>query len=108
MNIVHVCLAQLFIDGFGYQENLLTRSHVQMGHKVTVLTSSHMFNNLYEATERKEKNYVNTDGVHVIVLNRSHRFGYYSKFQDYEGIKERLNELKPDVVFVHGLSLIHI
>lgn len=102
MNIVHVCLAQLFIDGFGYQENLLTRSHVQMGHKVTVLTSSHMFNNLYEATERKEKNYVNTDGVHVIVLNRSHRFGYYSKFRDYEGIKERLNELKPDVVFVHG------
>jgi hypothetical protein len=39
MKIVHICLACFYVEGMGYQENLLPKYHVKQGHQVTVLTN---------------------------------------------------------------------
>ena len=68
MKIVHICLAAVYIEGFGYQENILPQCHRAMGYDVTVLTSDHVFDKNYTQKIREENDYVNPYGVHVIAL----------------------------------------
>lgn len=102
MQIVHICLAAAYVEGYGYQENILPQYHAEMGHNVTVLTNDRVFNSKYELGKREKKDYVNEYGVRVLVLEKSNRYGYYSKFGDYCGVYEYLTNLNPDIVFVHG------
>ncbi len=102
MKIVHVCLAALYVEGFGYQENILTQEHRRMGLDVTVLTNDRVFNSKYEYRERDEKDYVNEYGVHVIVLRHSKRYPFFSRYNDYEGVYDALEKEKPNIIFVHG------
>lgn len=102
MKIVHICLAAVYIEGFGYQENILPQCHKAMGYDVTVLTSDRVFDKNYTLKQREENDYVNPYGVHVVVLKRTHRFGPYSKFGDYAGLYKALQNEEPDIIFVHG------
>lgn len=104
MNIVHVYLTMsAFIVGSGYQESLMTEIHSEMGHNVTVLAGGYIFN---EACGQKvpinRNNYETKDGVKIHVLPISHRYGFFSRFKDYDGVYETLCQLQPDVIFVHG------
>lgn len=102
MKIVHICLAAVYIEGFGYQENILPQCHRAMGYDVTVLTSDHVFDKNYIPQKREESDYVNPYGVHVITLQRTHRYGKYSKFGDYANLYNVLRNEEPDIIFVHG------
>ena len=103
MKIVHICLAASYVEGFGYQENILTEIHAQMGYEVTVLTSDYAFNSKKETVLREEKDYINTHGVHVRVLKKITDKGYYrSRMLDFIGLYDALCQEKPDVIFVHG------
>lgn len=102
MKIVHICLAAVYIEGFGYQENILPKCHKAMGYEVTVLTSDSVFDKNYMQKIRKEKDYINQYGIHVITLKRSKRYGYYSKFRDYANLYNELQKEKPSIIFVHG------
>lgn len=102
MKIVHICLAAVYIEGFGYQENILPQCHRAMGYDVTVLTSDHVFDKNYTQKIREENDYVNPYGVHVIALQRTKRYGPYSKFGDYADLFKTLKKERPDIIFVHG------
>ena len=102
MKIVHICLAAVYIEGFGYQENILPQCHKAMGYEVTVLTSDSVFDKNYMQKIRKEKDYINQYGIHVITLKRSKRYGYYSRFRDYANLYNELQKEKPSIIFVHG------
>ena len=102
MRIVHICLACFYIEGWGYQENILPKYHAQAGHEVLVLTSDFVFNNRSENTVKQEQDYTNPQGVRVKVLDRTTRYGWYSRFGDFGDVYEELDLFKPDVVFVHG------
>jgi len=102
MKIIHVCLAVQYVEGFGYQENTLTQLHAEMGHEVTILTTDRIFNSKYEQIKREKTEYVNDFGVHVKVLPRSRRYGYYSRFRDFDNVYASLEAEKPDIIFVHG------
>lgn len=102
MRIVHICLACFYIEGWGYQENILPKYHAQAGHDVMVLTSDYMFNSRSEKVVKQERDYVNPHGVHVKVLDRTRRYGWYSRFGDFSNVCEELEAFRPDVIFVHG------
>lgn len=102
MKIVHICLAAVYIEGFGYQENILPQCHRAMGFEVTVLTSDTVFDRNYTQKIREDKDYINQYGIHVITLSRSKRYGYYSKFRDYANLYNELQKEKPSIIFVHG------
>lgn len=102
MKIVHICLAAVYIEGFGYQENILPQCHKAMGYEVTVLTSDSIFDKSNTQKVRKEKDYINQYGIHIITLKHSKRYGYYSKFRDYANLYNELQKEKPSIIFVHG------
>lgn len=69
MKIVHLCLSAFFIDNYSYQENILPKYHVKMGHVVTVIASLFTYNKegkgcmLEGYTEYDDRN-----GYHVVRL----------------------------------------
>lgn len=102
MKIVHICLAAPYVDGFGYQENILSQLHAEMGNQVTVLTSEHNVKSNYEMNMKNNNDYVNDYGIHIKVLQKSGRYGWYSRFKDFDGLYEILRQKEPDIIFVHG------
>lgn len=102
MKIVHVCLAASYVEGFGYQENILSQFHAEMGNDVFVITSNRMFNKKYERVFREVGEYTNEYGIKVRILPNSKRYGYYSRFNDFDGVYDALEERNPDIIFVHG------
>ena len=96
MKIVHICLACFYIEGWGYQENILPKYHVKMGNEVLLLTSDYMFNRQGKSETKQERDYINPHGVHIKVLGKVSRFGKYA------GILRELAAFQPDIIFVHG------
>ena len=98
MKILHICLANFYIEGMGYQENILPAYHVESGYDVSILTSAHIF-------DRKKSGgkdcYVNDFGATVKCLkNKYERTG--RRFRIYSGLYEEICSLSPDIIFVHG------
>lgn len=102
MKIVHICLACFYFEGMGYQENLLPKYHAECGNEVSVLTTDFSSAEKHNAVKRDKDEYINQDGIHVKYIKRSKRYGYYSRYNDYEGVYSELNHIKPEVIFVHG------
>lgn len=100
MIIVHICLACFYYEGMGYQENLLPKYQAELN-QIFILTPLYMSSYMKNGEVRNTA-YTNIDGIEVRILNRSTRHGYFSRFVDYDGIQSDLNEIKPDIVFVHG------
>lgn len=101
MKIVHICLAAPYVDGWGYQENLLPKYLANNGVNSVVITSNILpdyLNNKQVATG----SYV-YEGVKVIRL-RSKRFG--SSLTYAKGLHEVLEQEKPDAIFHHNINFL--
>ena len=88
-------------DGSGYQENILSKKHVQLGYDVTLISVA--------KEGQLPDSYINTDGVKVEILrSRSHwiRFIPYIRglIPHSKGFRKKLDEVSPDILFVHGLA----
>lgn len=109
MKIVHLCLSCFFIDNYSYQENMLPKYHVKMGHDVTVIASSFSFNKegkgcyLDVPSERMDKN-----GFKVIRLAYKSPIKLNSRLRRYENFYNTLIAEKPDIIFCHGISMVAI
>ena len=57
-SIVHVCLANFFIDGYGYQENILPKFHKRLGYEVSVLASTETYLDNKELTYVEPSSYL--------------------------------------------------
>lgn len=101
MKIMHICLAAAYVEGYGYQENILTQLHYEMGHQIVVLTSDKIFNTKYERIERTETEYINDYGIHVKTLKKNKR-NWLCRYGMYEGVLDELETAQPDIIFVHG------
>lgn len=103
--IVHVMISNFYIEGAGYQENLLTRAHKRMGMEVTILTSRYCFNSQNKACSRNAETYVNSDGVKVVILDDNKRYPIVSPLQPKcKGVYDALLEEKPDIIFMHNIE----
>lgn len=106
MKIVHLCLSCFYIDNYSYQENMLPKYHVKMGHDVTVIASLVSFNKdgkpclLKSASEHFDK-----DGYKVIRLAYKSPNKLYRTLRKYEGFYETLENERPDIIFSHGVSM---
>jgi len=101
MKIVHICLACFYVDAMGYQENMLPKYHAQ-DHEVYIITSDYAFDASGKTVRKKEKEYINEYGIPVKVLEKSRRFGPYSRYNDYKDVYATLKDLQPDIIFCHG------
>ncbi len=108
MKIVHILAKAPYTDYWGYQDNLLPKYQAKAGHEVWMLTTNMIWNNnKIDYVECSQ--YTLNDGVHVCRFARkdyhSQRFTeMFSKIEIYE----KLCEIKPDFIFVHGLNTVTI
>lgn len=104
MRVAHVCLSNLFADGFGYQENELVKAHLRQGHEVTVLCSTETFSSAGKLAYLPPGDYVGKEGARVVRLPYvawlPHRIAI--KVRAVVGVYDRLVELNPDAVMFHG------
>ena len=98
-------ISAFYIEGAGYQENLLPRAHKRMGMDVTIITSQYCFNSKNKVGSRPAGTYINNDGIKVIVLEDNKRLPFISPFQNKcKNVKKTLVEEVPDLIFMHNIE----
>lgn len=112
MKILHIMISAFYKEGYGYQENLLTAKHRQLGFDVTVVTYDRykVYDNLV-ANEKGIKTYVNNNEVKVIVLPDYKAWWLKLPLWAFRSFAPRTLHLyetieteAPDIIFVHGIQ----
>lgn len=106
MRILHVCLANFYIDSFGYQENILTSLHRRMGHEVLIVASTETYLDQTRLGYVNPGQYINEEGIEVRRLPYAARVPRIlrTKIRAYEGLERTLEEFRPDLIFVHDVQ----
>lgn len=109
MKIVHLCLTAPYEDGWGYQENILTKYHKRIGHDVTIITNTLLLtkeNGKYKKADCND--YVNQDGIKVKRID--FLFGDWDihYFRLYKNLVNTVTEENPDLLFVHGCQFLDL
>ena len=108
MQIVHISIACFYIEGMGYQENILPRIHKQMGYDVSIITVQSCYNGIFKNPigHRPVSTYYNEDGVEVTILPDNPVKNKYRQMfsRRSKGLYEKLKEITPDIIFVHGVQ----
>lgn len=109
MKILHVCLGERYVDGYGYQENIITKIHKQMGYEVYVLASTLTLIEQKPAFV-KPNEYINEYGIPIkrIPYVPWLPIGVASKLRLYRNTYECVNKIRPDIIFIHGASFMDV
>ena len=110
MKILHCCLAAFYIDKYGYQENVLPKMHKIQGHEVEILASTENYLNGNELSYVKPSVYYNEDEIKVTRLPYLNIFPHFiaKKLRMYYGVYKKLNEFKPDIIWLHDVQFLGI
>lgn len=108
MKIVHLCLYGPVMDGWNYQDNMLSKYHKILGHEVTIVASKWVWNKDNCLEKYDKSDYINSDGVRVIRLDIKGKKTVLSKFKRYINLEHVLDELCPDVLFIHNAAYLDI
>lgn len=109
MKILHLCLANFYIDNYSYQENMLPKYHKELGYEVIVISSLQTFDkNGSIAYMQKEHEYQNEYDIPVIRLDYQKPQKVYRKLKRFVGTYESLEKINPDILFIHGCQFLDI
>ena len=76
MKIIHLCLGNYFVDGYGYQENIITKMHKRQGHEVLIVASTETIVDNFNLGYVESRSYINEDGIPI------HRIPYINLFSN--------------------------
>lgn len=103
MKIVNLALGNTYNEGWGYQENLLTKYQKLNGNDVTIITSR-MVNNKnddgYHLTDVEE--YTNDLGIKVIRLDYPINIWPIRVLRVFKNLYQTIEKEKPDFIFIHN------
>ena len=105
MKIVHICISAPYIDGWGYQENLLPRYLQKKGVENYVIASRNDFPPYLKPEDKaaiiaKGVDY-QVDGIHVRRIKTKR---LTTSLLVAKGLSKVLAEIKPDLVFHHNFN----
>lgn len=104
MKIVHIAPCAPYNEGWSYQENLLPKYHLKLGHDVTLIITNYKHEKnglvLVDICDRMQD-----DGVRLIRLKSDFKSGKRWNIITARmyGLFSVLNDLRPDYIFFHGL-----
>lgn len=110
MKILHLCLTSFYVDGYGYQENILPKMHKIQDHNVAIIASTETFIDNVHLGYVKSQKYENEDGIPVS------RIDYVGnicplvahKLRIYKHLYDEIEQFKPEVIFIHGAQFLSI
>ena len=101
MRVLNICIKSPFSEGFNYQDNLLPEYQHILGHDVTILTGTRSRDKQGKFIDVPPVKKTLDNGVHLIRIEsggKLRRFlGYYPR------IERIINEISPDLIFIHSL-----
>ena len=106
MKILHLCLASFYIDGYGYQENVLPRINKEDGHDVRILASTETFIDNLNRGYVEPREYETEYGVSIKRLPYRTIGNHLTtiKIRAYPHLYEEIEAFSPDVMMSHGLT----
>ena len=110
MKIMHCCLANFYIDNYGYQENILPQINKKDGHSVLIVASTETYLENNKKGYVKPLRYKTPDGIPVVRLPYVNVFTkpLASKIRKYKGLYKEIENFKPDVIMIHDLCFFSI
>jgi hypothetical protein len=102
MKILMLC--ELYIKSLEYQENLLVKYYRKHGHEVTVITST--YENVFDYYNNKHDNSVPAKVIYdhgAKIIKLPFKFNYLGKIKKYTSIKKIVEEVQPDLLYVHDI-----
>lgn len=99
MRIVHVCINNPFVEGMGYQENMISNYQVQDGNEVFVISINLIYNDKY--WKHVPTGITKYEGVNVIRLSH-HRLTWGLIFP--HGLYKSLKNIQPHVIMHHNVN----
>ena len=105
MKILHLCLANFYIDGYNYQENVLPRINKEDGHEVCIIASTETFVDNQHLGYVEPSAYVTEYGVPIKRLPYVKVGNHFTtvKIRKYPHVYEEIAAFAPDVILSHGL-----
>lgn len=105
MKIVHICISAPYIDGWGYQENLLPWYLQKFGVENIVVASKNDFPAYLNPEDKaaivaKGEDY-QIDGIHVLRIKTKQMT---TSLLITKGLSKALDEINPDVIFHHNFN----
>lgn len=101
--VVHLCLANFYTDGYSYQENMLPKFHQKLGYETEIIASLDTFNKAGQFVQYSgDLAYRNEYDIPVRRLPYRSPEKLYRILRRYQGIREALEQAKPDMLFIHG------
>ena len=107
MRICHLCLLGPYNEGWTYQENILSKYHRLAGNEVFLVATPYMWEKDKVVIVPKEE-YINEFGVKVFRCGLSKGPTLGGRIAHYPEVGILLEEIEPDVIFVHGVQCIDI
>lgn len=110
MKIMHCCLANFYIDNYGYQENILPKMHKLQGHEVSILASTETYIDNKKLGYVEPSSYNTEYGIPIsrIPYRKFLPHSVMKKLRIYSGITNALNTFNPDIIFIHDSQFISI
>ncbi len=110
MRILHCCLACFYIDGYGYQENILPKMHQLQGHKVKIIASTETFVNNMNLGYIKPSSYLTETGIPIIRLPYLNFIPHFiaKKMRYYHSVFVQIDNFSPDIIFLHDVQFLSI
>ena len=110
MRILHLCLANFYIDGYGYQENILPKVNKSHGHEVLIIASTETYIDKKTLGYVKPGKYLSEHGIPIIRLPYVSLFlpFFTRKMRIYKGLYKAIEDFSPDIVFSHDLSFLSV
>lgn len=105
MKIVLIGLASIFTEGMTYQDNLLADQIRKDGHEVTIIADCYKFKN-GNIVKVDEEDTILDNGIRLIRKKYKNFLGEFvsGKIRAVNGLFSLLMDLKPDIIFHHGLQ----
>ncbi len=108
--IVHICLAGLYMSGWGYQDNMIAKYHRLEGYDVTVIANRYVYDEKgnYTPTDKTEETDVN--GVKIVRLaqkGNKQQKGPAERVH-YIGLYDALMDENPDIIFIHNPQIMDV
>ncbi len=106
--IAHICLLGSFTPNGTYQENILSKYHVKNGLDVTLITSKWQQDGKGRHCMHPQTDYYDENGVHILRLSIKGKENFYKHFKWFSALYNTLEQIKPDILFVHGCQMLNI
>ncbi|MEA4872634.1 MAG: glycosyltransferase [Synergistaceae bacterium] len=105
MKIVMLALASIFTESLTYQDNLLADQIQNDGNEVIIIADCFKYQN-GKIIETEEEDKILNNGIHLIRKKYINLFGKFvsGKIRAVKGLYCIIENLKPDIIFHHGLQ----